>query len=120
MDDKKYIDKEAFIALQRKQYCVNCERRKGTKNGKRIFVYGIGETPCRACDIEDMIDAVDDFLPADVVPVVYGKWIFQYSSTDSEPYYSFCSHCREPIKSTRAYKIYKFCPHCGAKMDEAE
>lgn len=50
-------------------------------------------------------------------PVVHGKWAFQYSSTDPEPFYSFCSHCRESIKSTRSYKIYKFCPHCGAIMD---
>ena len=72
MSDTEYISKDAFVAQQRNQYCVNCERRKGTKNGERIFVYEIGEAPCRACDIEDMIDAVWDFLPADVAPVVHG------------------------------------------------
>lgn len=69
MSDTEYISKDAFIAQQRKQYCEDCERRKGVKNGKRKFVYEIGEAPCRACDIEDMIDAVWDFLPAEVAPV---------------------------------------------------
>ena len=73
----------------------------------------------RNTEVLDRIANDIRFTPSeDVAPVVHGKWAFQYSSTDPEPYYSFCSHCREPIKSTRAYKIYKFCPHCGAKMEE--
>ena len=39
VSDTEYISKDAFIEQQRKQYCENCERRKGIKNGKRIFVY---------------------------------------------------------------------------------
>lgn len=63
---KEYIDKEAFIRQYRELHCKDCDRRKGMKNGKMRFVYGIGEAPCRACWIEDMIDCVDDWPAADV------------------------------------------------------
>jgi NADH pyrophosphatase NudC (nudix superfamily) len=113
VSDTEYISKDAFITQQRKQYCENCERRKGTKNGKRIFVYEIGEAPCRACDIEDMIDAVWDFLPADVAPVVHGHW--KYEQDEGHNIYtgecSVCGYRR---------RIDQFCGRCGAKMDESE
>lgn len=123
MSDTEYISKDAFITQQRKQYCVNCERRKGTKNGKRIFVYEIGEAPCRACDIEDMIDAVDDFLPADVAPVVRGHWKRksrrfinkETGAVQAHYIWNECSLCRKHNQCKT-----DFCPHCGAEMDESE
>ena len=68
----EYIEREAFIARQRELYCQNCNRRRGMKDGKltKRFVYQIGDAPCRACDVDDMINAVDDFPAADVKPVV--------------------------------------------------
>ena len=63
----EYIDREAFIADKRKQYCTDCDRRKGMKNGKLRFVYDIGDAPCRACGIDDMIDDIEDY-PAVVIP----------------------------------------------------
>ncbi len=69
----EYIEREAFIAEQRHLYCENCERRKGMKNGKKKFVYAIGEVPCRACDIGDMLDSIEDYPAADVRPVVLCK-----------------------------------------------
>ena len=65
----EYIEREAFLAEKRHLYCENCARRK---NGKGKFVYDIGDAPCRACDIMDVLDAVEDFPAADVRPV---KWI---------------------------------------------
>jgi hypothetical protein len=65
-----YIDREAFLAEQRHLYCENCARRK---NGKGKFVYDIGDAPCRACDIMDVLDAVEDAPAADVRPVVFCK-----------------------------------------------
>lgn len=118
MSDTEYICKDAFISQQRKQYCVNCERRKGTKNGKRIFVYEIGEAPCRSCDIGDMIDAVWDFLPADVAPVVRGHWSKEMFYTEdfrgNITYGYKCSVCDELANRLQ------FCGNCGAKMDESE
>ena len=62
------IDVEAFLATQREIYCENCERRKGMKNGKMRFVYDVGDAPCRACDIRDVLDALEDaptIIPAE-------------------------------------------------------
>lgn len=68
MDDE-YISKNDFIKEARKRYCENCEKRKGMKSGKMQFLYEIGEAPCRACYVDDMIDEVENFPAADVVPV---------------------------------------------------
>ena len=54
------IDVEGFLATQRERYCENCERRKGMKNGKMRFVYDVGDAPCRACDIIDVLYALED------------------------------------------------------------
>lgn len=64
-----YISREAFLADKRKQYCADCDRRKGMKNGKLKFCYEIGEAPCRACRIDDVLDDVEDYPAADVRPV---------------------------------------------------
>lgn len=54
------IDADAFVRKIRKQYCEDCVRRKGIKNGKMQYLYEIGEVPCRACEIEDMLNEVED------------------------------------------------------------
>ena len=71
----EYISKEQFVSHFRKLLCENCDRRKQYRNGKPInrFIYEIGGPPCRACDIDDMLDWVEDFEPADVVEVVRCK-----------------------------------------------
>lgn len=118
VNDTEYISKDAFVEQQRKQYCENFKRRKGIKNGKEQYIYAIGETPCRACDIEDMIDAVWDFLPADVAPVVHGHWI---EPTYAQINQGMCGSC-EAICSVCGFVFadicMKYCPECGAKMDE--
>ena len=62
----EYISREAFVEQKRKQYCEDCDRRKGMKNGKYKTLYEIGEAPCRACGIDDMLNDVEDFPAADV------------------------------------------------------
>lgn len=47
--------------------------------------------------------------PADVAPVVHGKWIKQYRGQVN----SICSVCGKEVG-----RLTDFCPHCGAKMDE--
>lgn len=54
------IDRDAFLAEKRHLYCENCARRKGMKNGKMKFVYGIGDAPCRACGYGDVLDNIED------------------------------------------------------------
>ena len=57
------IDADAFVRKIRKQYCEDCVRRKGIKNGKMQYLYEIGGVPCRACEIEDMLNEVEDAPP---------------------------------------------------------
>lgn len=121
---KEYIERDAFIAEQRHLYCENCERRKGMKNGKMKFVYAIGEAPCRACDIGDVLDDVEDYPAADVAPVRHGRWEY-----DEEAGEYYCSECHRTTddrhdeiqeydgKKVIALCLPRFCGYCGAKMD---
>lgn len=115
----EYIDRDAFLAGQRHLFCDNCEKRKGMKNGKIRFLYGIGDAPCRACDIEDVLDNVEDFPAADVVERKKGKWIKETNPTLGaclqEVY--ICSVCG--VASGCQYSVRRsFCPNCGADMRE--
>lgn len=67
----EYIEREAFLASMRNLYCKDCNRRKGMKNGKLKTLYEIGEAPCRACGIDDVLSDVEDFPAADVRSAVW-------------------------------------------------
>ena len=69
------IDGDALIKETTEARCFNCDRRKGMKNGKMTFVYEIGDAPCRACDVMDMIDALDEAPTVATDTNVLGKWI---------------------------------------------
>jgi hypothetical protein len=56
----RLIDADALESKIRKQYCEDCDRRKGIKNGKMQICYEIGGAPCRACSIDDMCAELDD------------------------------------------------------------
>ena len=119
----EYIEREAFLAEQRHLYCENCARRKGMKNGKMKFVYAIGGVPCRACDIGDMLDSVEDYYPtADVAPVRHGEWIgypeclaYEEAYSDDHIICSVCTKCFSVLDNCT--ETFKFCPNCGARMD---
>ena len=122
----EYIEREAFIAEQRHLYCENCARRKGMKNGKMKFVYAIGEVPCRACDIGDMLDSVEDYPAADVIPVRHGRWVddkgnpvpWDEWNKNCPRNSAFCSVCGDWLTASDEYPVTgNFCPNCGAKMD---
>ena len=52
--------------------------------------------------------------PADVVPVVHGRWI----EDEGEGYHGIhCSRCNFSIPYGNVMMGYNFCPKCGAKMD---
>lgn len=109
----EYIDRDAFIKDKQEWYCSNCEKRKGIKNGKMCFIYGIGDAPCRACGIDDMLSDIEDYQIADVKPVVRGKWIEHYKCNErgeNKLWYYQCSNCGA-VSTT-----FFFCPNCGADM----
>ena len=107
-----YISREAFAECQRHLYCDNCARRKGMKRGKMQFVYEIGDAPCRACDIHDLLCAVEDFPAADVRENKSGKWT---QRTDHWTGGYVCSECGHMVFCGTT----NYCPNCGANMVEA-
>lgn len=59
----EYLDREAFKKSVEERYCKPCKAEGKDNNG----------CWCRACWVDDMLDEVDCFQPADVAPVVRCK-----------------------------------------------
>ena len=118
----EYIDREAFIEQKRELYCKDCDRRKGMKNGKYRILYDIGDVPCRACGIEDVLSDVEDFPAAEVQPVKHGRWLL---NSDRIPVCSVCDGIalqkillRFPTPEYYSkFVLSNYCPHCGAIID---
>lgn len=104
----KYIDRDAFLAKERAWYCDNCDRRK---NSKGKTVYEIGEAPCRACDIGDVLDLLEDYPAADVIERKTGKWILPNNAVAVSLNEWICSECNYLINGK-----HRYCPNCGADM----
>lgn len=120
---RRLIDADAFICETRKRYCEDCARRKGIKNGKMRFCYEIGGVPCRACDIEDVLDALDDYAPTVQPERKKGKWIEYEQEFMLEGHTETvkktvreCSVCAAKIAGMVG--IMNFCPNCGEDMRE--
>lgn len=64
----EYIEREAFLADKKWLYCTDCDKRKGKKRGKMVTLYEIGEAPCKSCGIHDMLEEVEVYPAADVLP----------------------------------------------------
>ena len=105
----EYIDRDAFVMETQRRVCAFCNKRKGMKNGKYRVIYDIGDAPCRACGVDDMISEVEDFPAADVQPVKHGRWVLD----NPEQVLMHCSNCNWLNLSWK----WKYCPNCGARMD---
>lgn len=99
----EYIDREAFKKSVEEHYCKPCKAEGKDHNG----------CWCRACWVDDMLDEVDCFQPADVAPVVHGKDLAQRSLFKC----SVCG-CEDDDTYTCDVSEYRYCPNCGAKIDE--
>ena len=108
----EYIDRDAFLTQERAWYCNNCDRRK---NSKGKTVYEIGEAPCRACYVENILDDVENCPAADVVERKTERWIFSYDHGGPNSAY-VCSNCRRTIH-TADLEAGSFCPSRGAEME---
>lgn len=95
----EYIDRGKFKESAEDRYCKPCKADGKDYNGCR----------CLACWVDDMIDKVDCFQPADVAPVRHGRWL--YVDTDTEQFF-LCNRCKK-----KEYWESNYCPACGAKMD---
>lgn len=67
--------------------------------------------------VDFVLDLLDSKPPADVRPVVRGRWILD--STPGEPWKYKCNQCGEVTNNTCLGKPrYNYCPMCGAYMSE--
>ena len=74
---------------------------------------------------DEAVSTVEEYLSADVVPVVHGRWdevdLVELESGGNElirtPNAGLrCSNCRNCCKTELLWKN-NYCPNCGAKMD---
>jgi rubrerythrin len=71
-------------------------------------------------EIQDTIESIE---PADVVPVVHGKYVGEYDGyADGYPVCDmwYCSVCGCHFEDWDEKPTYNYCPQCGAKMDGEE
>ena len=68
----EYIDRETFLKDIEERYCLPCKEEGKDYNG----------CLCRACWVDDMLDEVDCFQPADVSPAVRYKDCTHYLIVD--------------------------------------
>lgn len=94
----EYMDREKIIS----KTCSSCTRQID-------FEYQY-EKPC-----SKLIAAFLNEDPADVAPVVHGRWIRKQSTTIET---TKCSVCGKVFQAY--YSDYQYCPRCGAKMDGGE
>lgn len=99
----EFINREAFKKIVEERYCKPCKAEKKDHNGCR----------CRACWVDDMLDEVECFQPADVSPVVHGRWAHLGGDEWC------CSACGFVITTEGSWDkpTKKYCEDCGAKMD---
>lgn len=111
MAEKEYINRNELIDdFQNDLINLHFDGLKGTPRPKEI-------------KITNVIERIEDFPTADVIPAKHGEWGEQTYSRfygmdkNGEPIYRdgvlyYCSEC-----SRRSIIKTNFCPDCGAKMD---
>lgn len=95
----EYIELEALMRRIKEIHCAECDNYHGVR--------------CRACWVDDTLGYIDSEPPADVAPVVHGRW---------EPGNPICPVCGGNKFKDLDADIWcdwqpDFCPNCGAKMD---
>lgn len=121
----EYINRDDFIEKERKQYCADCDRRKGMKRGKMCVLYDVGDAPCRACSVEDVLSDLEDFPSAEK----RGEWVWDEDGMDWGLGAWRCSACGTrpgtwwqgdhravPMRCSGS----KFCGNCGAEMEKGD
>lgn len=102
----EFFDREKAIEKIKAAYCRGCENYNGVK--------------CRACQIMDAMDALEDepAMPDSLQHVAH--WDMEEDAVGS-PIVWTCSNCKDSIimyDGTPMENGYKYCPHCGAKIAE--
>ena len=74
-------------------------------------------TPDINLSCEKFEEAILKIQPADVAPVVHGRWISK--NPHGYEWTFVCSNC-DYVDGYPFNDRYNYCPNCGAKMDEKE
>jgi len=61
---------------------------------------------------DEAVSTVEEFLAADVVPVVHGRWLTSSDMPDT----LICSKCN-CVYDMWKHDPHNYCPNCGTKMD---
>ena len=69
----RLTDVDALIDDVKDRYCKDCNRRKGIKRGKYRIIYEIGEAPCKACGVGDMLDELENAPTVDLPYFNYSR-----------------------------------------------
>lgn len=93
----RLIDGDALIDDLMERYCKECNKRKGIKNGKYRIIYEIGEVPCRACEVDDVKEELENIPTIDAEEVVRcencaywdGTYCADFCTTDPDGYCSW-------------------------------
>lgn len=91
------IDRDDTLAEIKRIYCTGCNDYRGTK--------------CRACEISDTMDVVEDMPTVDAEPVRRGEWLVNGIALQ-------CPLCKKMLVVEQADEGLRYCPFCGAKMKE--
>ena len=66
---------------------------------------------------DDCTKRLRELPPADVVPVIHGKWIEEWWHGDKTRKCSVCN-LTQTINVYKGEVKFNYCPYCGAKMDK--
>lgn len=96
------ISREDTLAEIKRIYCTGCNDYRGVR--------------CRACEISDVMDVVDDMPAVDAEPVRRGEWMHLGGDEWC------CNTCGDVIHTEGSWEkpTKKYCSECGAKMKEEE
>ena len=144
----RLIDADALLDFAFEQYCKECDKRIGIKAGEWRVTYEVGETPGRACSVNDFRDIVEN---SPTIEAKTDEWCDGCSEYDQE------RHCcprfnrviRKTVEEVKAnfspktgrwimkegiygvaycsecdFELHinntNYCPYCGARMVEGE
>lgn len=66
---------------------------------------------------DDCTKRLRELPPADVVPVIHGKWIEEWWHGDKTRKCSVCN-LTQTVNVYKGEVKFNYCPYCGAKMDK--
>ena len=123
----RLIDADELIDKAIEDYCKECGKRKGVKDGKWRVLYKIGEAPCRACDVNDMVDRIDNAPTVEAEPITLEKaidylhsigWMQEHDRILTEPKHGrWVKLYKTALHKSDGDYVRYMCSTCGRFLD---